>query len=125
MAEEKQEKVIYFCTTAGENPEKASIPFVMGNAALAMEIEATVALQGNGVFLAQPEYVAHMPQGGHFPPLKKLITDFIELGGKLAVCVPCMKYRNIEKSDLIEGISLTAAGKLVVEAIEADVALVY
>jgi len=125
MTEEKQEKVIYFCTQGGENPEKASIPFVMGIASLAMDIEATVVLQGNGVFLAQPSYLKHIPQGGEFPQMEKLVTDFMELGGKLVACVPCMKDRNLEKSDLLEGVELTAAGKLVVAAIEADAVLVY
>jgi len=54
MTEEKQEKVLFFCTQGGEKPEKASIPFVMGSASLAMDVEATIVLQGNGVFLAQP-----------------------------------------------------------------------
>ncbi len=125
MAEEKVEKVLFFCTQGGENPEKSSIPFVMGNAALAMDIEATVVLQGNGVFLAQPSHLKHIPQGGDFPQLEKLVTDFMALGGKLVACVPCMKDRKLEKEDLIEGVELTAAGKLVMASIEADAVLVY
>jgi len=36
-----------------------------------------------------------------------------------------MKDRNLEKSDLLEGVELTAAGKLVVAAMEADAVFVY
>ena len=33
---EQKEKIVYINTCAGENPEKASLPFVLANAALAM-----------------------------------------------------------------------------------------
>jgi uncharacterized protein involved in oxidation of intracellular sulfur len=122
---EKEEKIVYLATHGGENPEKACMPFVMGNAALAMDVEATVVLQGNAVYLAQQGYMDHMLPGGGFPPIKKLVQDFLDLGGKLWVCVPCIKERNIETADLIEGAETTAAGKVNVAAIEANAVFVY
>jgi uncharacterized protein involved in oxidation of intracellular sulfur len=49
----------------------------------------------------------------------------VELGGKLKICVPCIKSRNIEESELVEGAQITGAGALNVEAIEADAVMVY
>ncbi len=57
--------------------------------------------------------------------MKKLITDFIELGGRMMVCVPCIKERNIEEKDLIIGSETTAAGAVNIEALESDAVLVY
>ena len=94
---EKEEKILYICTHAGEDPEKAAMPFVMANAAITMDIKTTIALQGNGVYLAQKGYVDTMLPAGGFPPVKKLIHDFMEHGGKLLVCVPCIKERNIDE----------------------------
>jgi uncharacterized protein involved in oxidation of intracellular sulfur len=126
MSTETTEKILYIGTNAGDNPEKAAMPFVMANAALAMDIGATVCLQGNGVYLAQKGYAEKTLPPGGFPPLKKLISEFIELGGNLLVCVPCIKERNIdEKQDLIEGSKTTAAGALNVEAIESNAVFVY
>jgi uncharacterized protein involved in oxidation of intracellular sulfur len=126
MSDEQPEKVLYIGTVAGENPEKAAMPFVMAIAALALEMKAVIALQGNGVYLAQKGYAEKMPKPGGFPPVVKLINDFMELGGKLMVCVPCIKDRNIdEKTDLVEGTSTTAAAALNVEAIEAKAVFVY
>jgi len=122
---EKQEKILYIGTYASEDPERASLPFVLGNAALAMDIKATVVLQGNGVYLAKKGYVENVPAGGGFPEIKDLMGTFLELGGVLKVCVPCLKIRRIEESDLIEGVTTTAAGALNIEAIEADAVLVY
>lgn len=49
----------------------------------------------------------------------------LEQGGQLLVCVPCIKERHIEESDLIEGSQTTAAGNLNVLATEANAVLVY
>ena len=122
---EKQEKILYFATCGGEDPERASLPFVLANAALAMDIQAVIVLQGNGVYLAKAEYRKTMLPGGAFPPIEKLLSDFLELGGQLHVCMPCIKERNIDESELPEGAKITAAGQVNLAAIEADAVLVY
>jgi len=122
---EKQEKTLYIGTCAGEDPERASMPFVMAGAALAMDIQATIVLQGHGVYLAQKGYVDNVLPGGGFPPISKLVAEFLELGGQLRVCVPCIKERNIPESDLVEGAETTAAGAVNAAALEADAVFVY
>jgi uncharacterized protein involved in oxidation of intracellular sulfur len=122
---EQEEKIVYVCTHAGDDPEKAAMPFVMANAALAMDVKAMIALQGNGVYLAQKGYINNMLPSGGFDPLGKLISDFLELGGELKVCVPCIKSRNIAESDLIEGAETTAAGRLTTEALKANALFCY
>lgn len=126
MSDSQPEKILYIGTCAGENPEKAAMPFVMANASLAMDMEAVIALQGNAVHLAQKGYAEKMTRPGGFPPVAKLLSEFLELGGRLLVCVPCIKERNIdEKTDLMEGVATTAAGALNVEATEAEAVFVY
>ena len=122
---EKEKKILYIGTRADDDPEKAAMPFVMACAALAMGIKATIALQGNAVYLAQKGYAAKMLPGGGFPHMKELLANFMELGGELKVCVPCIESRHIEESELVEGSQMTGAGALNVEAIEADAVMVY
>ena len=119
-------KNLYIGTHTGENPEKAAMPFVIANAALAMDIKATVVLQGNGVYLARKGYVDNMLPAGGFPPLAKLMKDFFDQGGKLLVCVPCIKERKInEATDLVEGAQTTAAGALNIEAMESKAVFTF
>lgn len=126
MTETQVEKVLYIGTQAGDAPEKAAMPFVMANAALAMDIQATVCLQGPGVYLALKGYAEKMLPSGGFPPMPKLIQDFLELGGQLLVCVPCIKERHIDEArDLIEGARTTAAGALNLEAMASKAVFVY
>ena len=122
---EKEEKILVIGTHASDNPEKAAMPFVMANAALAMDVKATVALQGEGVYLAKKGYIQNLVKPGGFSPFTKLMADFLELGGSLKVCVPCIKERNIEESELIEGAQTTAAGRLITEALQADAVFTY
>jgi len=122
---EKEEKILYTGSCAGEDPEKASMPFVMANAALAMDVKATVVLMGHAVYLAQKGYVDTVLPGGGFPPLKELVANLLELGGQLKVCIPCIRGRDISESDLVEGAETVMAAAVTVEALEADAVMTF
>lgn len=118
------EKIVYVVTHAGEDPDRATLPFVMANAAQVMDVEAVVVLQGTGVYLAKQGYNEHIHAPG-FPPLKDLMDNFLASGGKLLVCVPCIKERKIQESELIEGSTLTASAAVTQEFLTAQASLVY
>jgi len=117
-------KMVFVATYGAENPEKAIVPFVMANAALASDMDATIVLQSSAVMLAIKDYAKHVRAEG-FPPLPDLIKNFRDTGGKLLVCVPCLKARGIEESQLIEGAKQVAAGSVVSEASTAVSTMVY
>ena len=122
--EEKKEKIIYINTNAAENPEKATLPFMMAGAALGMDVDAVVVLQGNGVFLAKKGYLANVPETGS-QRLEQLVATFLEGGGRLLVCIPCLKERHMTESDLIEEAVLTSGAALNEELMSANATLVY
>jgi len=122
MAE--QEKIVYISTNGAENPEKASLPFVLANAAMVMEVETLVVLQGAAVFLAKKGCLQHVHAAG-FAPLTELVDSFFEQGGRLGICVPCIQERKIDEADLIENAELVSGGVLTEELISADATLVY
>ena len=119
-----QEKIIYISTHGAEDPERASLPFVLANAALVMEVDAVVALQGASVFLAKKGMLEHVHSAG-FAPLKDLVESFLEQGGRLLVCVPCIQERKIDVADLIDKAEPTAGGALTEEFLSANATLVY
>ncbi len=124
MAEETNEKIVYVATHGAEDPERASLPFVLANAALVMEVEAVVALQGASVFLAKKGMLEHVHSAG-FSPLRELVDSFLEQGGRLLVCVPCIQERKIDVADLIDKAEPTAGGALTEEFLSANATLVY
>ena len=124
MTETKTEKLVIIVTTGPENAEKASIPFVMAVAALALDIETTVVLQANGVLLGTKTCYGHV-HAAELPPLEKLLDDFLELGGRLLVCVPCLEERKIGDDLLLPGVEKGKAAKVVMVTLEADSTMSY
>ncbi len=124
MTEEKQERIVYVATHGAEDPERASLPFVLANAALAMDVEAIVILQGSAVLLACGDCKNHVFAGG-LPPLKELMDSFFELGGKLYLCGPCIQSRQIKEEDFIKGAEVVTAGVVTDAMLNADAVVSY
>ena len=121
---EKQEKIVIISTHGPEDPERATLPFVMGNGALVMDAQATVVLQGTSVLLAKEGCYEHIFAAG-LPPLKQLVDSFIQQGGKLLVCSPCIRERKIEEGMLVRSAEPIAAARVIQECLEANAVLNY
>jgi predicted peroxiredoxin len=121
---EQTEKVVIIATHGGEDPERACLPFVMANAALAMDVHAVVILQGTAVTLAKKGCYEHVFSPG-LPALKELVDSFIQLGGSLLVCTPCINERKITKDMLVETAQPIKAARVVTEVLEAKATLNY
>ena len=102
-----QEKLVIMATHGPEDPERATIPFVMACAALASDVAVVIGFQADGVCLVH-KGEAETVQAPEFPPLAKLMADFQELGGTLLVCSPCVKSRGIADA-LVPGAEIVAA----------------
>jgi len=118
------EKLVIISTVGNENPEKATLPFVIGAAAQATDVEVVIILQSNSVVLAKQGEAEKVVAKG-LMPVKTLIETYVEMGGKLLLCSPCLKERNITKDDLIDGCEIIAAGTVVSEVMSAKSVLTY
>lgn len=104
-----------FCvslTCAKDNTDKATVAFVVANAALGSEKETMVFLSTEGVRVAEKGYVDDVHEEG-FMPLKELMDVFIEGGGALYVCAPCFKKRGLDENNLVDGAVIVGGAKLV------------
>jgi len=118
-------KLIIMCTHGPEDPERATIPFVLATAAQASDVEVILGFQVNGVMLIRKGCAEHVFAAG-FPPLKELLDVYLENGGKLFVCGPCIKSRQINpEEELIPGATVVNAATFVKECTEATNVLVY
>jgi len=125
MMSEKKELLFLMCTHGPEDPERATIPFVMATAAQASEVEVRIGFQANGVMLIRKGCPEHVFASG-FPPLKDLMDIYLENGGQLLVCGPCVQSRKINpKEEFIEGATIVSAATLIKEVTEATNVLVY
>jgi predicted peroxiredoxin len=119
------EKLAIVCTHGPEDPERATIPFVLATAAQASEVEVIMGFQVNGVMLAKKGCAEHVFASG-FPPLKELLDAYIEAGGKMFVCGPCVNSRKLDpNTDFVEGAKVVNAATFVKEFTEATNVLNY
>ena len=118
------EKLVFMVLHGPDHPEHATIPFVMGCAALASDVGVVMGFQADGVELVRAG-VADGIEAPGFPPLAKLLKDYRELGGSLLVCSPCIRSRGFDASALVEGAEVVAAGRFVAEITSATNSLVY
>jgi uncharacterized protein len=124
MEQIKADKLVIFATHGGEDPERASLPFVIGNAALAMDSKVVVVLQATGVTLATKVYYEHI-FAPNLDPFKKLLDSFLEFGGSILVCIPCIEQRKITPDMLIQGAQPVKAARVVQEMLDAKAVLSY
>jgi predicted peroxiredoxin len=104
-----------FCvsiTHAKDNTDKATVGFVVANAALGSGKDTLVFLSTEGVWLAVAGYADDIHEEG-FAPLKQLLTDFTANGGTIYVCSPCAKRRKIDEHRLVPGAVIVGGARLV------------
>jgi predicted peroxiredoxin len=118
------DKLLIIGTHGREDTERATIPFVLALTTMASGMDATLLLQVDAVNLAKKGYADDI-KDPVFPPIKDLMTQFMEAGGKLMVCNPCMKARRIEPKDLLEGAIVVNAPTIVQELSEAKNVVSY
>ena len=124
-AEQPIEKLTFIGLHGPDDPEIAILPFMLGVAALAMEVQVSILLQGPAVLLAHKGIAEHVFSGCEGTSLRKLMDQFFELGGKLYICTPCVESRKISKQILIQGAQLVKAGKVVSDLLESKTALTF
>jgi predicted peroxiredoxin len=105
-------KICVSLTYAKDNCDKATVAFVVANAAVASGQETLVFLSTEAVRLAVKGYADDMHEEG-FAPLKQLIDNYLAAGGALFVCSPCIKKRGFDESQMIDGAQVVGGAKLV------------
>jgi predicted peroxiredoxin len=105
-------KFLINCTYGQEDPERATLPFIVGNVAATADQETVVFLTIEGVRLGTKGYADSIHKEG-LPPLKEVMQSFVANGGQIWLCSACTKPRGITDADLIEGAKIVTAANLV------------
>lgn len=105
-------KILVYGSYGNDDPERATLAFIVGNTALASDHETVVFLTVEGVRLATKGYADDIHKDG-FAPVRDLIQQYIASGGVLIACAACCKPRGITNDDLIAGAEIAGAARLV------------
>ena len=82
-----------------ETAERCYGPFVTGTTAQAQDIETSIFLMMDAVYLMKKGAAEKVKAPGS-PPLPDLIDAFLEAGGKLQVCSNSVEFRGITQDQL-------------------------
>ncbi|MGU3494162.1 DsrE family protein [Xanthobacteraceae bacterium A53D] len=105
-------KFVVSISCAKNDTDKATVGFVIANAAVASDKETVVFLSIEGTRLSQKGYADDIHEEG-FAPLKDLMASFAEAGGTIYVCSPCFKKRALDEDNLVAGAKIVGGAKLV------------
>lgn len=124
MAEEG--KVLIFMTSGPETPQRCATPFYMANIAAAMDNEAELIFQIDGVLLMKKGVAEtlYAKEGG------KSVIDFIreakEADVKMYVCSAALQLHDMTEDDLIEECDgVVGAAYMTDIGLESDMVLSY
>ncbi len=105
-------KLMINCTHGKEDPERATLAFVVGNVAASADQEVVVLLTIEGVWNATQGYADKITKEG-FQPLREVMDSFVKNGGQIWACGACTKPRGITDKDMIQGAKIVTAANAV------------
>jgi predicted peroxiredoxin len=107
-------RVMAHATHGRDDPERATLPFIVANVAATADQDAVVLLTIEGVWLATKGYADDIHHEG-MPPLAEVLASVVANGGQIWACGACTKPRGITEEQLIEGARIISAADIVAE----------
>jgi predicted peroxiredoxin len=111
-ADEQLVKLVVTLTTGEDNPDKATVAFVVANAGVASGVGTLVFLSNEAAWLTQQGFADAIHEEG-FKPLRELIETFTANGGTIWVCGSCFRKRQLSQDRLIAGTTVVGGASLV------------
>jgi predicted peroxiredoxin len=102
------EKLVVNLATGLEDPERVTIAFLVGTAALAKGSTGAMFLTKDAVRLSLPDHAEGVACDG-CPPLERLFEQYGEGGGELITCPICFNARQLDESALVANARLGGA----------------
>jgi len=101
-------KVLINLATGLEDPERVTVAFLVGGAAVQRGEPAAMWLTREAVRLALPGHAEGVACDG-CPPLSRLFEQFANGGGALLVCPICFNARKLDETAMVANARLVGA----------------
>jgi predicted peroxiredoxin len=111
MPTDDNAKVVVNLSTGLEDPERVTVAFLVGDAALHQGSEVKMFLTKEAVRLALPGVAWGVACEG-CPPLAKLFEQYSEDGGELLACPYCFDARMLDSEQLVPNARIAGATPL-------------
>src|SRR5438093_3377484 len=104
-------KVVVNLSTGLEDPERVTVAFLVGGAAVEQGKQVAMFLTKEAVRLALPGVAEAVACEG-CPPLARLFQQYADGGGELLVCPICFNARKLDDGSLVSNARLAGATPL-------------
>jgi predicted peroxiredoxin len=104
--------IVINATHGPEDPERATMAFVVGNVAATADQDAIVLLTIDGAWLGVRGRADGVVHEG-LPVLADVMAQFVAAGGRIWACGACTKPRGITADDLVDGAMIVTAAQVV------------
>jgi predicted peroxiredoxin len=105
------QKVVINLATGLEDPERVTVAFLVGGAALDQGKQVAMFLTKEAVRLATPGVAVGVACEG-CPPLPRIFEQFAEKGGELLACPFCVTSRGVDDGNLVANARIAGATPL-------------
>jgi predicted peroxiredoxin len=109
MAQSARDLVVVI--THGTDHELSSVGVTIANGGLTAGLKVSIFLTSAGVDIVRKR-AADTTHVQPLEPLAAMLRDFVQRGGTLWACTPCVKARGYGDGDLIEGTVITGASAM-------------
>jgi predicted peroxiredoxin len=107
----KDGKVVINLATGLEDPERVTVAFLVGGAAVEQGKQVAMFLTKEAVRLGLPGTAEAVACEG-CPPLSRLFQQYVDGGGELLVCPICFSARKLDEGQLVKNARLAGATPL-------------
>jgi uncharacterized protein len=104
--------VLVNSTYGGEDPERATVPYIVASTAAASGQLTAVVCTAEGVWTGTSGYADRVAFEG-MAPLRELYDALVAAGGEIWLCSACTNVRGITDYDLAEGARIVGAAQIV------------
>lgn len=104
--------MLFTCSHAGDDPERATLPFVAANIAAVSGQDAVVLCTIEGVWVGTKGGTDGIAYEG-MPALADLYDEFVGNGGRVWLCGACTKPRDITEDQCAKGAEIVGAAMVV------------
>ena len=95
------------------NPAKVTVTFTMALNALLEGHSATIILMVEAVELGKPGGADGLDVGKPFEPVAELLRQYLDKGGRIAICKSCMVYNGLSAEQMDPRFGIVTAPEVV------------
>ena len=105
-------KKLAIVVSRGLDDERATVAFTIANTGMASGQQVTMFMVSAAVDVVRKGAADNVQMNPFDPPMKELIDNFQDGGGRILVCPPCAKVRGYDEDAFIDDVQVVGSPAL-------------